>query len=725
MRDPLGRPRDLNGPHGGLDALFHPRAVAVLGASGREANPFARPLHYLAQFGFTGEIYPVNPGYAELAGRPCYPSLAALPGPVDLVLMLIPAARVLQELPAVAAAGARAAVVFASGFGELREGQALQAQLRETARGLGVRLLGPNCQGVVHTGEAMFGTFTAALESGPVAAGGLAYVGQSGAVGGSILSLARERGLGIAAWASTGNQVDLTAVELGRYLLEEDEVRVLSMYLEAAVDDHDFRELARRAAELGKKVIVLRSAVSAAGARAAASHTGAIVGDDAGYRVTVREFGVVEAEDVDDFVALAHGLTVSPPIAGDRVAVVTTSGGAGSLAADQLSAAGLAVDDLPERTRAELRGLVPSFGAVDNPVDVTAQIFRDSDPSDFVEVCDRVYRSDGIDAVMITLTLVTGTLATRMAESFVKTWRDLAKPMVLVWMAAREQTAEARDILRDAGWPIFDSTRQAARVLTALRSPAAAEDGFTSAAFPVAEIQRAMAGTGAVVTEAEGDVLLGLAGVARPASVLVRSVEQAQALAAEAAGPSVLKIQASGVLHKSERGGVRLAVPADQLVPTYRDLMTEFAADQPAGVLVQEMAPAGVELIVGVTRSAGGLPIVTVGLGGYATEIYRDAVSAFAPVSPQRAERMVRSLAAAPLLTGFRGSPPVDLSDTARAISRISLLAVAAGERLSDLEVNPLRVTPDGRAIALDFLLLNRPASAPVPSNGPREGEAR
>ncbi|MEV0156053.1 acetate--CoA ligase family protein [Micromonospora sp. NPDC050686] len=720
----LGRPRDLDGPHAGMDALFHPRAVAVLGASGREANPFARPLHYLAQFGFAGDLYPVNPGYAELAGMRCYPSLAALPGPVDLVLMLIPAARVLEELPAVAAAGARAAVVFASGFGEMQEGQALQEQLRDTARRLGVRLLGPNCQGVIHTGEGMFGTFTAALESGPVATGGLAYVGQSGAVGGSILSLARERGLGIAAWASTGNQADLTAVELARYLVEEDETRVLALYLETAVNDHDFRDLARRVVQLEKKLVVLRSAVSPAGARAAASHTGAIVGDDAGYRVTVREFGVIEAEDIDDFVALAHGLTISPPIAGERIAVVTTSGGAGSLAADQLSAVGFSVDNLPEQTRAELRTVVPGFGAVDNPVDVTAQIFRDSDPSAFVGVCDRVYRADGIDAVMITLTLVTGKLATRMAESFVATWRDLAKPVLVVWMAGREQTAEARDVLRDAGWPVFDSTRQAARVLAALRNPKVVEEDLDPTTFPVNDVRHTVAGFGATVTESEGEILLGLAGVARPGSILVRSVDQAEALAAQVTGSRVLKIQASRVLHKSERGGVRLGVPAGQLVRTYRELMASFEAEQPAGVLVQETAPAGVELIVGVTRPTGGLPIVTVGLGGYATEIYRDAVSAFAPVSPQRAEQMVRSLTAAPLLTGFRGSPPVDLSGAAQAISRISLLAVAIGERLSELEVNPLRVTPDGRAIALDFLLLQRPAAMQVPSEDP-EGEAR
>ncbi len=692
----------------GIEAVFHPRAVAVLGASGRAANPFARPLHYLAEYGFDGAIYPVNPGYDELAGMPCYPSLGELPGPVDLVLMLVPATRVVDELPAVAAAGATAVVVFASGFGELAAGAALQAELVERARELGIRVLGPNCQGVIHTGTNLFGTFTASLESGPVAPGGLAYIGQSGAVGGSILSLAAERGLGVAAWASTGNQADLDAVELARFLVEDDTTRVLALYLESAVDDREFLELAARVRELGKALLVLRSATSAAGARAAASHTGAIIGDDAGYRVIVREYGVVEAEDVDEFIALAHGLVAAPWIVGQRVGVVTTSGGAGSLAADQLSAAGLVVEDLDPTTRAEVGALIPSFGAADNPVDVTAQIFSDSDPSAFVAVCDRVYRASGVDAVLVTLTLVTGTLATRMAEAFVERWPAPEKPVLLVWMAARDQTADARAVLRDAGWPIYDSARQAARVLRALHRPCT-EPVPVAKDLQVPDIVPPVSGR--PVTEAEGAALLDGAGVRRPSSSLVRDAAQARAL--RPSSPSVLKIQAPGVLHKSDRGGVRMDVPPEKVPAVVDELLTTFADDAPIGVLVQERLDAGPELIVGVTKAPGGIPLLTVGLGGTATEIYRDTATTFAPVSAESAERLIRSLTAAPLLTGYRGGDPVDVAAAAAAVSRISLLAVALGDRLTELEVNPLRLGPSG-ATALDFLLLG-PAPEPHP----------
>lgn len=714
--------RDVASPDG-LSALFHPRAVAVLGASGRAGNPFARPLHYLNDFGFAGEIYPVNPGYAELAGRPCYPSLADLPRPVDLVLMLVPAALVIDELSAAAAAGARAVVVFASGFAEIGpEGRELQDRLRDTAKALGIRVLGPNCQGVLETHDQFFGTFTASLETGPVRIGTLAYVGQSGAVGGSILSLAQERGLGIAAWASTGNQADLTSVELAQFLAEEPSTQVIAMYLESGVDERRFRELAQRVQELGKSLLVLRSGVSEAGARAAASHTGAIVGNDAAYRVIVRDHGVIEAEDIDDLIALAHAHTSLPAMRGRRVAVVTTSGGAGSLAADQLERQGLEVGELMPETREALWQVVPSFGAVDNPVDVTAQIFHASDPTEFVEVCDRVLLDPSVDGVMITLTLVTGTLATRMAAQFADRWKHPTKPMALVWLAAREQTADARRILGKAGWPVYDSTRQAASVLRSLvRAPLAVQASADSDPhLPAEAIARLITSDSGVLTEAEGDVLLGLAGVSRPKGSLARTAQEASEIAAGWSGPSVLKIQSRALLHKSDRGGVRLGVPAADVPAEFADLMASFATDEPLGVLVQEQAPEGVELIVGITRAdAESAPLLTVGLGGFATEIFRDTTTAFAPVSPVHAADMVRSLTAAPLLTGFRGSEPIDLTAAAEAISRLSHLALAVGDSLTDLEVNPLRIDAEGgRALALDFMLLRRttqdPASPPT-----------
>ena len=335
-----------------LAALFSPRGIAVLGASGREGNLFARPLRFLVEHGYEGGIYPVNPNYDTLHGIPCYPALEALPHPVDRVLMMVSAEEAVRQIPSVAASGATAAVVFASGFAEVGpQGLMLQTELAAAARQYGVRLLGPNCQGVVSVPHRMAGTFTAAVESGLPRNGNVAYVGQSGAIGGSILSLAQERGLGISAWASTGNQADLDALDLGAYLIEDERIRVLAMYLESTVDGTRYGELARRAQELGKSILVLQSARSLAGRRAAASHTGAIIGENAAFLAMSRELGVIQADDFEDFIALTQALSVLPRAAGSRLAIVTTSGGAGSLAADQAEHAGLVVEPLTDTTQ--------------------------------------------------------------------------------------------------------------------------------------------------------------------------------------------------------------------------------------------------------------------------------------------------------------------------------------------------------------------------------------
>jgi acyl-CoA synthetase (NDP forming) len=709
-----------------LAALFEPRAIAILGASGREGNPFARPLEFLLEHGYDGNVHPVNPGYDSLRGVPCYPSLDVLPEPVDLVLMMVSAAEALRQIPAVAAAGATVAVVFASGFAETGpEGLLLQQELAAAARTHGVRLLGPNCQGVVSVHHRMAGTFTAAVESGLPRDGNVAYVGQSGAVGGSILSLARERGLGIAAWASTGNQADLDALEVGRHLIEDERIEVLMMYLESSVDGARYRELGDRAHELGKTVLVLQSALSQAGRRAAASHTGAIIGDNAAFRAMSRELGVVEADDFEDFIAIAQALSVLPRAAGRRVGIVTTSGGAGSLAADQAEHAGLVVEPLAEATQQALSGLVPDFGAVANPVDVTAQLFRSGRSDAFIEVCERVLADPTVDSVVVALTMVTGEMATQMAADLAAVWRTADKPVVVVWLAAREQTTEARTILRDQGWPVLDSPQTAMKVLRALETRRAAVPSH-SAGGPGAAVVSALAGlAGPVVTEGEAAGVLRALGVAQPEQRLVHSAQEAQEAARSLPGPLVMKIQSPDVLHKTERGGVRLGVAPSDTGRVYDELVEAFAADDVEGVLVQQQASHGPELIVGLTNTEPSFPaLVTVGIGGIATELYRDTATRLAPVDEAQALTMLLELRAAPLLTGMRGLPGVDLAAAARVVARLSDVAGALGERLVELEINPLRLTDQGRtALALDFFLrLAEPSSdapvAPEPDTG-------
>lgn len=695
-------------PTSGIAALFDARTVAIVGASGRAGNPFARPLEYLVEFGFDGTVLPVNPRHDFLHGLECHPELATLPAEIDLALLMVPASAAVELLPEVAAAGAKAAVVFASGFGEAGpEGRALQRELVDASRRTGVRVLGPNCQGVLSAHHGLYGTFTAALELGPVRPGSLSYVGQSGAVGGSILSLAREQGIGIAGWASTGNQADLTTVEVARHLIDDDDTRALAMYLESSVDEREFRALAERAQVLEKSLIVLRSATSEAGARAAASHTGAIVGDDAAYRAVVREHEVVEAHDIDDLVRLSHAHTTLPRSRGRSTAVITTSGGAGSLAADKADEHGLSIDDLAPDTQAALARFVPAFGAVENPVDVTAQIFRSSNVDDFIEVCRVGCDAQEVDALAIVLTLVTGDLATAMATSLARLIPSVDKPIVLVWAAAREQTHEARDLLREAGIPVFASAREAMRVLESLVG------GRPSPAEPVGDVDLGDLGavlgqlTDESVVEADGLRLMEAAGIPTPRSVLVTDAASTGALVLDPDGRYVVKVQAPQIPHKTERGGVILGVLPQGVPAAVSDMFDRFRDETVRGVLVQEMADEGVDLIVGLTRSGpDGLPLVTVGFGGVLAELIGDAATTLAPVSSARAKALVEELRCAPLLTGWRGSPPLDVEALVDLLVKAGRLGEAAGPTLRELEMNPVRVLPAGRGVvALDFLM--------------------
>lgn len=693
------------GPAGQLDRMLRPRGVALVGVSGRPGNPMARPLRYLREHGFAGGIYPVNPGYSELEGLPCYPSLADVPDPVDLVLVLVPAERAVDAVRAAGAAGAAVAVVFASGFAETGEaGAAAQQALVDAGRAAGVRVLGPNCQGLVHAPSGLVATFTAAADRPLPAGAGAAYVGQSGAVGGSILDLATEMGLGLTAWVSTGNQADLDLVEVSAGLLTDPAVRVLMLYVEAVGDGAAFTALARQARAAGKHLVVLRSGRSSAGRRAAASHTGSMVGDDAGFVLTARRHGVVLVDDIGELLAVAATLTTMRPSRGRRVAVVTTSGGAGSLAADRCEDSDLELPELCPATQDRLRPLIPSFGALANPVDVTAQLFNRGAHA-FGDVCRIVADDPDVDVVAVLLTMVVGEAGAELAEDLVATAGALAKPLLVAWLAGQELTTRGREVFRAAGIPVFGSVGELARTAALLAPPAEPAVPPVLLATPSApDVQLLQAVLG------DGPGLLDAIGVRQPRSVLVTSGPQAREEVARLGAPAVLKLQAGGLAHKSDVGGVRLGVAesaAERVFDELRAAATAHGVGDLAGVLVQEVVPPGTELILGVTAGGDGFaPLVTVGMGGVTTELYGDVVSELAPVSPAQAYAMLRRLRGWPLLAGFRGGAPADVEAAVDALVRVGQAAAAAGPRLAELEVNPLIVAPAGRgAVAVDVLV--------------------
>lgn len=691
------------------DRLLRPRSIAVVGASPRSTMA-RRPLRYLADAGFPGRVTAVNPRYREVEGTPCVPSLADVPEPPDLVLVLVPAARVIDVVEECGRLGVGAVIVLSSGFAEAGpDGLALQRRLADAAQRGGMLLVGPNCQGVVYTPSRLTAAFTGALDAGLAPGSGLAYVGQSGALGGSYLSMAGQRGFGVTAWVSTGNQAGVGVVDAALELVEDPEIHVLSVYLEEIPDGRRWAELIARAREHGTAIVVLRSGRSAAGQRAVVSHTGAMVGPGAAFDAVSRAAGVVLVDDFDELVDTSVALLFPPAVAGDRVAVVTTSGGAGGLAVDVCAAHGLSTPETGPGLVDWLAPQIPAFGSTGNPVDVTAQVIDDA--SRFAGIVAAVRADPGFDAALVVITSIGGDPATRLAESMVAGLADRRGPLAVCWLFGERETAAARAVLRAAGIPVFADLATPARLFRRFADRQQAE--ARSAARPPAtpsldDVLPAGPGT---VTEAGAATVLDVLGLQRPAGRLARTPQEVATVAAELGGDLVLKVQSPDVAHKSEVGGVRVGVSADRAEAVAAELLAAVSAAVPAaridGVLVQRRVGAGVELVVGLSGPEGGYPpLLTVGIGGTATELYRDVVSAVAPVDAGGALTLLRRLTGWPLLDGFRGTPPVDVRAAAHAVAVLSSAACALGGRLGELEVNPLIVHADGGGATVADVLL-------------------
>lgn len=697
-------------------ALFEPASIAIVGASAKLGSVSSRPLELLKTHGFPGEIYPVNPRYETLHGLRCYASLTDIPGPVDLVLSLVPAAATLDVIREAGRADAKAVIVFASGFAETGDaGATLQQQLVAEARSAGVRLLGPNCQGTINPSRGVFATFTPAAQRSITGGSSVAYVGQSGAVGGSVLDMASDVGLSLDAWAATGNQADLDLVEIAQALVDGDSVTTILMYAEGISDGARFSALCQSAQRRHKRLVLLRSGRSVVGKRAAASHTGAMLGDDAALIATAQRYGVLLVDDIDQLLAVGTMLSKDRQLAGRRVGVITTSGGAGILLADHCEAVDLQVPELAVSTQQDLARLVPDFGAVVNPVDVTAQLLNTPTAfDDFAEVYRKTAADPQVDGVAVVLTMVTGERARKLAEALACAFRaQVTKPLWVSWLASPNRTAEGREILRGAGIPVFDSTGALAQTI-ALLAPHEDVGSPTRTAEPDEAAAQVLDGVcaGTVPPAAIAAAL----GIRTPATWYVESADDADRALQNRPGTRFAFKIAGDVRHKSDIGGVLLDVTATDARAAYERLAAAASQHGIEGsdrIEIQEMVPSGLELLVGATVSGDGFaPLITVGSGGIATEIYRDVCTHTAPVGEDEALRMLQSLKLWPLLDGYRGMPRRDVHAAARAVSALSRMVAARPLSPLEIEINPLvvGVTGDG-AVAVDLLL--QPAALP------------
>jgi acyl-CoA synthetase (NDP forming) len=693
-----------------LSALFAPRSIAVVGASSSPQKIGGIPVDYQRRFGFDGALYPVNPNADRIQDLPAWPSLRAIGQPVDLAILAVPAALVDSALDDAIAARVKGVVLFSSGFAEIgAEGVVAQARLGDKARAAGVRLVGPNCLGFMNVARNVYATFSPAPGVGRVAAGRIGLVSQSGAFGAYAYSMARERGVGLSLWATTGNEADVQFADCLAWLAQDPATDVIMGYMEGCRDGPRLRAALALAQANGKPVVMVKVGRTALGAEAAASHTAALAGDDAVYDAVFRQYGVLRARNLTEFFDLAHSAAVAGPgRPRDRsVGLFTLSGGVGALMADEASAQGLDVQPLSQAAQDTLRGWVP-FAAPRNPVDITGQVTNDMS---LLERSVRVMLDDrGFGSWM-------GFLAAAGAsDAFWPVLRELVSALRTAYpdtllaistLLAPERRAE----LEAMRCLVFADPSDGIRTIAALAGLKHGPASSTDAPAPSNPLTLAP-GT---MSEPDALALLAEAGVPVVAHRVVRSADEAAA-AAEALGEAVVvKIVSADIPHKSDVGGVALGLRgAAQARAAFERTRDHALAARPGarldGALVARMLSGGVECIAGVHRDPVFGPVLMFGLGGIHVETLRDVSLRALPVTRDDALAMVRGLRGFAILDGARGRAPVDLDSMADALCALADFALRAGDSLDSAEINPLIARPraDGGCVAVDALVVGR-----------------
>ncbi|GAA5236303.1 acetate--CoA ligase family protein [Verticiella sediminum] len=697
-----------------LDSFLTPRSVAVVGASTTPDKIGAVPLRHLIEHGYDGAIFPINPAHAEVQGLPAYPSLQAVGRPIDLAIFAVPAARVDDAMSDAVAAGVKSVVMFSAGFAEIDdEGARAQRRIAERARAAGIRLLGPNCLGFMNIGRAVYATFSPVLSTGLVASGPVGIVSQSGAFAAYAYGMARERGVGLSVWVATGNEADIQVADCIAWMANDPATRVIMAYLEGCTDGEKLKQALALARAVRKPVVIVKVGRSELGAKAAASHTAALAGDDAVFDALFRQYGVWRARTIDEFFDVAHCLAVSPLPAHGSVGLLTVSGGVGVLMADEAAELGLDVAPMPGEAQARIRARVPFAGTM-NPVDVTGQVT--ADPELLPLAAHTMLAQGGYGALVIFLAAAGLTPAMQAMQLRLAHELTAAHPDRLLMFSTLADAAHQR-ALAARGCLTFPDPSRALRVL------AAADFFRRQFSVPPSLPEQASERTAlrlepGLRNEADALALLREHGIASPAIRRAVSREQACAAAQALGFPVAMKVLSAALPHKTEAGGVVLGVnDLAQAAQAYDRIRERVAAAVPDaaidGVLVAPMVAGGVECILGAHRDPVLGAVVMLGAGGVNVELMRDVSFRLAPVDRQQARAMIDELKSAPLLRGFRGAPVADVEALADAIVRLSRLAFDAGETLAAIDINPLRVMPVGQGVlALDALVAGRDPEA-------------
>ena len=698
-----------------LDPILKPRSVAVIGASRRPDTIGNEILANIVKYGFTGAVYPVNPNAASIHSIKAYPSVSDIPDAVDLAVIVVPREHVLAVAESCGKKGVRGLVVISAGFKEVGEtGAAAERQLVEIVRRHGMRMVGPNCMGVLNGAAEISLNATFAPTMPPF--GQAAFVSQSGALGLSVLDYATEYGIGISQFVSVGNKPDVSGNDLLLQWEHDDTVGVILMYVENFGNPRRFLEIASRIARQ-KPIIAMKSGRSRVGARAAASHTGSLAASDAAVDALLTQAGVLRAASMEELFDMAMAFTGPPLPRSRRTAVLTNSGGPGILIADALEPQGIELVDLSPETIARLQPLFPAEASLRNPVDMIAS----ASAADYRAALDALLAVGIVDSAVAIFVPPLGIHAGEVAESIAAAAGKHPGKTVLAVLMGREGLPEGRAELHRAGIPAYIFPESAARALGALRRlrewrarPEVPERPLTVDRDRAARlIAQAQSAGRTRLNDLEVLGVLTAYGIAVAPARLARDPEDAARAAAEIGYPVVVKIVSPQIVHKTEVGGVRTGIgTAVELKLACVEMLDSVSRQAPQatieGLLVQRMISGGRETIVGVSRDPVFGPLVMFGLGGIYVEALGDVIFRIAPLGPLDVHDMLKGIRGTAILDGVRGAPPVDFAALGDVVARVSQLALDH-EAIAELDINPLLAMPQG-ATAVDarILLENR-----------------
>ncbi len=695
-----------------LKPFFNAEGVAIIGASSKPNKLSYGILKNLTLYGFQGAIYPVNPSADEILGLRCYPDILSVPDPLELAVIVLPAGAVLASVKECVARGVKAITLISGGFKEMgTAGESLEQEVVSIIEQAGIRMIGPNCVGTMSLYSGLNTTFI----DGVPETGGIGFLSQSGAVLGGIVDLVKDKGYGFAHFSSLGNEADVTETDMIDYLGSDIHTKVVAAYVEQIRDGKRFIKIASKVSR-SKPIVLLKAGKTSAGARAVSSHTGSLAGSHSAYRAAFKQSGVIEVQSLNELFDVSQAFALQHLPRGNRVAIVTNSGGPAALASDSLALNGLRMANLSDSTKVQLHQILNPSAQVQNPIDMLGG----AEPDEYENAMRMVAKDPGVD--IITVILVPQSLVdpVAVAEKVIQVAAETKKTVIACFIGD-PRVAEPRRVLHANGVPMLVYPESIGNVLAALKQYAdwlaISKDEVTelkhidkdkaNSILQSATIQENM-------SEALTRPLLSSYGISIIRGEEAHSVDDALHIAERISYPIALKANVKGLLHKSDVGGIVLNLKNPQDIEKgFNEIVENIGKNLPGSqldsILVEQMAPMGKEMIVGMRRDAGFGAVMVFGLGGIFVELINDVSFRIAPLTRIDALTMIEETKANRLLQGFRGDPKADVESIVETLLRLSQLACDFPQ-IEEIEINPLLVLPEGKgSLALDGrVILNR-----------------